>query len=107
MTLITRLSRLFRADFHAVLDRIEEPETLLRQAIREMEEEIACQEQAMAERLDGARTELYNLLTDLSRMGALADGEGIRLLLADALRLLWNGFILAAHRHEQLHSRLQ
>ena len=47
MTLITRLSRLFRADFHAVLDRIEEPETLLRQAIREMEEELACQEQAI------------------------------------------------------------
>ena len=30
-----------RADLHAVLDRIEEPETLLRQAIREMEEELA------------------------------------------------------------------
>jgi phage shock protein A len=47
MTLITRLSRLFRADFHAVLDRIEEPETLLRQAIREMEDELACQQQAI------------------------------------------------------------
>ena len=47
MTLITRLSRLFRADFHAVLDRIEEPELLLRQAIREMEDELAGQEQAI------------------------------------------------------------
>lgn len=41
MSLISRLSRLFQADFHAVLDRIEEPETLLRQAIREMQEELA------------------------------------------------------------------
>lgn len=47
MTLITRLARLFRADFHAVLDRIEEPELLLRQAIREMEDELARQEQAI------------------------------------------------------------
>lgn len=38
MLLISRLSRLFRADLHAVLDRIEEPELLLRQAIREMDD---------------------------------------------------------------------
>ena len=37
MALINRLSRLFKADFHAVLDQIEEPELLLKQAIREME----------------------------------------------------------------------
>ena len=36
MALISRLSRLFEADFHAVLDRIEEPELQLRQAVREM-----------------------------------------------------------------------
>lgn len=41
MSLLSRLSRLFQADFHAVLDRIEEPETLLRQAVREMQEELA------------------------------------------------------------------
>ena len=45
MALITRISRLFSADFHAVLDRIEEPELLLKQAIREMEEELARSEQ--------------------------------------------------------------
>jgi phage shock protein A len=45
MALITRLSRLFRADFHAVLDQIEEPELLLRQAIREMEDDLAAREQ--------------------------------------------------------------
>ncbi|MGB5259111.1 MAG: PspA/IM30 family protein [Gammaproteobacteria bacterium] len=45
MALITRVSRLFQADFHAVLDRIEEPGLLLRQAVREMEEELARDEQ--------------------------------------------------------------
>jgi phage shock protein A len=44
MALITRLARLFRADLHAVLDRIEEPAVLLRQAIREMEEALAGDE---------------------------------------------------------------
>jgi phage shock protein A len=45
MALITRISRLFRADLHEVLDRIEEPDVLLRQAVREMEEELAHDEQ--------------------------------------------------------------
>ena len=37
MALVTRLSRLFQADVHAVLDRIEEPDLQLRQAVREMQ----------------------------------------------------------------------
>jgi phage shock protein A len=41
MALVTRLTRLFRADAHAVLDRLEEPDVLLRQAVREMDEEVA------------------------------------------------------------------
>jgi len=45
MTLINRLSRLFKADFNAVLDRIEEPDQLLRQAIRDMEDELVDSEQ--------------------------------------------------------------
>jgi phage shock protein A len=47
MALITRVSRLFRADVHAVLDRIEEPATLLKQAIREMEEDVAREERRL------------------------------------------------------------
>jgi phage shock protein A len=47
MALITRVSRLFQADLHAVLDRIEEPDVLLRQAVREMEDEVAGDEQRM------------------------------------------------------------
>ncbi len=45
MALINRMSRLFTADVHAVLDRIEEPDVLLKHAIREMEEELAHSEQ--------------------------------------------------------------
>ncbi len=45
MALITRISRLFKADFHAVLDQIEEPEALLKQAIRDMEDDLASTEQ--------------------------------------------------------------
>ena len=44
MALITRISRLFRADFNAVLDRIEEPDVLLKQALREMEEDVHIDE---------------------------------------------------------------
>lgn len=37
MAIFTRLSRLFKADFHAVIDQLEEPLMLLKQAVREME----------------------------------------------------------------------
>ena len=47
MALINRVSRLFKADFHAVLDHIEEPELLLRQAIRDMEDDLAARERQL------------------------------------------------------------
>ncbi len=47
MALLRRLSRIFKADFHAVLDRIEEPEALLKQAMREMEEELLQHEKSI------------------------------------------------------------
>lgn len=45
MALITRVSRLFRADVNAVLERMEEPALLLRQAVRDMEEALDRDEQ--------------------------------------------------------------
>ena len=48
MALINRIARLFKADFHAVLDQIEEPEALLKQAIRDMEDDLAATEQNIA-----------------------------------------------------------
>jgi phage shock protein A len=45
MALISRLSRLIKADAHAVLDHIEDPEAVLRQAVRDMRAEVAQGEQ--------------------------------------------------------------
>jgi len=56
MTLIARASRLFRADLHAILDRLEEPDLILHQAIREMEEDLAADRRRLdLLRSDGAQ----------------------------------------------------
>ncbi|MFT5503640.1 MAG: phage shock protein A [Gammaproteobacteria bacterium] len=47
MALINRISRLFKADFHAVLDQIEEPDLQLKQAIREMTVEAQSNEEKL------------------------------------------------------------
>src|SRR5262245_2990466 len=49
MTLITRITRLFKADLHGLLDGLEEPEEVIKQAIRDMEEDIAAQERRLEE----------------------------------------------------------
>jgi len=68
MTLIARVSRLFRADLHAVLDRLEEPDLVLRQAVREMEEDLARD----GRKLDALHSELQQT--------AVRDAEIERLL---------------------------
>ena len=71
MALINRISRLFKADFHAVLDQIEEPEALLKQAIRDMEDDLAAAEQRIAlyahdqEALSVRKDELASAMTDI------------------------------------------
>ena len=67
MALIRRMTRLFRADFHAVLDRVEEPDILLRQAIREMEDALARDEQSCA-RLETERAQLTKKETEFQDM---------------------------------------
>ena len=70
MALINRISRLFKADFHAVLDQIEEPEALLKQAIRDMEDDLANTEQRIAlcahdqQALAVHKTELENAIAE-------------------------------------------
>jgi phage shock protein A len=72
MTLITRISRLFRADANAVLDRIEEPGVLLRQAVREMEQSLADDEQRLR-RLTHAQQLQTSRLTEIEQsLGELA-----------------------------------
>ena len=64
MPLINRFSRMVRADLHAVLDRLEEPEQLLRQAVRDMEEELqrgAAQAAALDKELRAARARMDEL----------------------------------------------
>lgn len=71
MALINRLSRLFRADLHAVLDRIEEPDILLKQALREMQEAIHGDEtrhkqlQLEHKQLNSRHLEIQQKLTQL------------------------------------------
>jgi phage shock protein A len=48
MALLNRVSQLFKADFNAVLDQIEEPEQILKQAVRDMEDELASSENRIA-----------------------------------------------------------
>jgi phage shock protein A len=47
MTLIARITRLCKADLHGLLDSLEEPEEVIKQAIRDMEEDIATQERQL------------------------------------------------------------
>lgn len=66
MALMTRMARLFRADLHAVLDRIEEPGILLRQALREMEECVSADRRRLA-LLASQREALLARCADLER----------------------------------------
>lgn len=77
MALINRLSKLFQADMHAVLDKIEEPEALLKQAIRDMEAAVTLEEKQLRlceleqEQLSKKAQQLHDTLTELDRKLAL------------------------------------
>jgi phage shock protein A len=77
MALITRLSRLFNADMNAVLDQIEEPDLLLKQAIREMEDTLAHDERQIKllaleqQQHNQKQQELKQSLTDIDQQIAL------------------------------------
>jgi len=91
MALINRMSRLLTADVHAVLDRIEEPDVLLKHAIREMEEELARNEQrirvlehdrgALADRHRKVQALLAELATELDVCFAAGNDELARKVL--------------------------
>jgi phage shock protein A len=48
MALMTRLARLVRADLNAILDRLEAPELVLAQSVREMEQALDQERRALA-----------------------------------------------------------
>ena len=63
MAIINRLARLFKADFHAVLDHIEEPELQLKQAIREMDEQCQANQRKLRQLMTKAQ-ELSSSISD-------------------------------------------
>lgn len=50
MAILTRLARLLKADLHAVLDRMEAPDILLQQSLRDMEAELQQASQQQQQR---------------------------------------------------------
>ncbi len=50
MTLLNRVGRLLTADLHAVLDRLEEPQAQLQQALREMHQAVDSLQQEQQQR---------------------------------------------------------
>jgi len=50
MTVLTRFGRLLRADLHALLDRMEAPDVLLQQSLREMEADLEARHTALKKR---------------------------------------------------------
>ena len=74
MALITRVSRLFTADVHAVLDRIEEPEVILKQSIREMADALAHAEQRL-QWLASEQTQLEQRASGLTETIVSLDSE--------------------------------
>ena len=74
MTLMTRLGRLFRADLNAVLDGLEEPAALLKQAVREMEEILAAEDAEQA-RLGAEHARLVQAITECRARVVQLDDE--------------------------------
>ena len=97
MALITRMTRLFTADLHAVLDRLEEPDVLLKQALREMEDDVAIREQRVrhfehdreesTQHADGLERDLVQLAQQLDVCFASAAEDLARTLLKRRLEL--------------------
>ncbi|MGH8476694.1 MAG: PspA/IM30 family protein [Methylococcales bacterium] len=70
MTLIDRITRLFRADIHDLLDRIEDPSIVLKQAVRDMEQELSQDEQSIRQ----AQREQDGLASRLKEIESTLEG---------------------------------
>lgn len=111
MAILTRLTRLFRADLHAVLDRIEEPDLLLRQSLREMEDALADagrrlqaergRRAAIGRRLQELQTALAGIPAELALCFEAGNDDLARMLLRRRLE----GERLLAHLQRQATTR--
>ncbi|MEM7407405.1 MAG: PspA/IM30 family protein [Pseudomonadota bacterium] len=74
MPILNRLSRLFKADVHAVLDALEDPRVVLQQAIRDMQEVLDADVDQI-EALDSERRRLAMQADDLRDANAKLSDE--------------------------------
>lgn len=111
MAIAARITRLFTADMHAVLDRLEEPEALLRQAIREMEMLLAEDTRRLraleleCEQLARRRGEIESALAGIAEELDLCFAAGNEALARRCLRRRLEGerlLKLQAQRTQQL-----
>ncbi|RLT97888.1 MAG: hypothetical protein D9N11_14630 [Ketobacter sp.] len=108
MTVISRVARLFRADMHGLLDNIEEPELLLKQAVREMEaEQVLLKQQA-----DGLQQQKTTVQATLQRtqkeLSQLEEGLGLCLAEGndDLARALLRKQLYLQRCHDEYQGRL-
>ncbi|MEE2733134.1 MAG: PspA/IM30 family protein [Pseudomonadota bacterium] len=118
MTVLSRMARLFRADLHGLLDQIEEPDLLLKQALREMEaEHRVLTDQADSLQRQNARLqqsrqrqqqELAQLQDDLALCLAQHNDDLARALLRKQLVLQRNleGCALQLEANQKQHQRV-
>jgi len=77
MAILTRLARLLKADLHALLDRMEAPDIVLQQSLREMEAAVLCLEQEQQQR----QQQHSNLQRQLRQLQAQATQHSAELTL--------------------------
>ncbi len=76
MAFVTRITRLFRADLNAVMERLEEPDVLLRLAIEEMDEALSGDRRrlkATEHELTEIDSRLRNSAADIEALGGELD----------------------------------
>ena len=109
MALLNRVSQLFKADVHAVLDHVEEPEQTLKQAIRDMEDDLADRELRIAacnreqEELEARSEEICRTLADLDNELDLCFESGKD----DLAKSLIKRKLLAGRNARQIESRMR
>ena len=108
MALINRVGRLFRADLNAVLDRIEEPAVLLKQSVREMEQDVQQLKATLAalqldaQNISAKQTTVEQALQDVqSQISLCLDADNEKLARAMVKRKLEQ-----QHQQKQLQDRL-
>lgn len=79
MTILTRMTRLLKADMNALLDQMEAPDVLLKQALREMQSELELQN-ARLEQLNQRRQRLSREI-DRSQAEQVTRQHGLQLCL--------------------------